>query len=90
MQYSHSVVLAKSKHNENDWILIVNHARTSTLLDRLLNRNVVSDDADLMLLCREIHALLITTGGITAVRWYFKGQTAAVKTPDELQLSNGV
>jgi hypothetical protein len=86
-QYSHSVVLAKSKYKKNDWILIVSHARTSTLLDRVLKRKVVSDVADIMLLCREIHVLLTEIEGISAIRWYFEGpsgQSAAVHTPDEL------
>jgi hypothetical protein len=86
-QYSHVVVLAKSKFKNNDWILIVSHARTSTLLDRVLKRKAVLDVDDIMLLCREIHALLISTGGITSVRWYLKGQTTAVSTPDELTRS---
>jgi hypothetical protein len=84
---SHGVAFGKSRYKKDDWVLVVSPPSTATLLDRVLGRRVVSDVADVMLLCRDIHALLTTIEGITAVRWYFEGprsQTAAVTTPDEL------
>jgi hypothetical protein len=69
------VMLKRSQYeNENDqWILFIGPVRNLY--------------PELRQVCREIHAMLTSTPGITDVFWYFEGsrsQSEAVVTPDEL------
>ena len=84
---SYSVVLGRSKYADDEWLLLVGSPDTPKLLDRLCRRQPLFDSSELMLICREIHALLTAIPNISAVRWYFEGfrsQTIAVASPDEL------
>lgn len=84
--------MRKSKYEDAEWILLVGPLDKPTLLDRLRGRKPISDVPALMLICREIHAMLTAISGVSAVRWYFEGfgsQTSAVATPDELPWNEG-
>jgi hypothetical protein len=69
--------LVESKYDDDEWILLVGPLGTQ-----------MANTPEVMLVCREIHALFATVAGITAIRWYFKGfrgqSREAVATPDEL------
>ena len=83
-QKSYSMVLGRSKFADDEWLLLVSPSDAPGLLNRLCRRKPLIDTSELMLICREIHALLAAIPNISAVRWYFRGQTTAVATPDEL------
>jgi hypothetical protein len=73
-QKPYSAVLGRSKYADDEWLLLVSPPNTP-------------DASELIVVCREIHALVTAIANVTAVRWYFEGphnQTAAVATPDEL------
>jgi hypothetical protein len=82
-----SVMLRRSRYGNDEWILKIGPWRFWGLLKFVLGHNLTGFSPERMQLCREIHAMLTSTPGITAVRWYFEGvrsQSAAVATPDEL------
>lgn len=86
-QRSFAAVLGKSKYGNDEWILLIEPPDAPRFLDRIRGHKSVVGSPELIQTCREIHAVLTTTQGISAVRWYFEGprnQTAAVATPDEL------
>jgi hypothetical protein len=76
-QESFAVIFGRSKYDDDEWILLVGPLGTQ-----------MANTPEVMLVCREIHALFATVAGITAIRWYFKGfrgqSREAVATPDEL------
>jgi hypothetical protein len=86
---SFSMVLGRSKYEDDEWILLVGPPDGPSLLDRLRGQPL-SAAPELILTCHAIHEILTELPGISAVRWYFEGlrtQTAAVATPDELPWS---
>lgn len=81
------MLLDRSKHENDEWILLVGPSQTPGLLALLRGRKPVDYSPELVQVCGEIHTALTGISGITAVRWYFEGfhsQTAAVTTPDQL------
>ena len=81
---SYAAVLGPSKHGNDEWILLLGPPDAS---DRIRGDESTVSQEGLIRISREVHAVLTTIRGISAVRWYFEGprtQTAAVATPDEL------
>ncbi len=87
-QNKFTVLCDRSRFADNEWILLASPLDTRSLLDGLRRRKPVFSTTDLMLVFRQIHALLATVAGITRIRWYFKGfrgqSEVGVATPDEL------
>ncbi len=84
---SYAAVLGPSKYGNDEWILLVGPPDAPGLSDRIRGDESTVSQEGLIRVCREVHAVLTTTRGISAVRWYFEGfdtLTAAVATPDEL------
>jgi hypothetical protein len=77
LQDSFSANVGRSKYGNDERILLIGPLDTQA-----------NNSRELLLVCREIHVLLGTIGGITAIRWYFEGLRSqskeAVATPDEL------
>lgn len=87
---SFTIMLNRSKYGNDEWVLLLDPLQSRGLLDILRGHKPTGSSSGLMQACRDIHAYLTATPGITAVRWYFEGfrsQTAAVATPDELPWS---
>jgi hypothetical protein len=83
-----SVVWHKNRFADGEWILVVAPGDMPMPWDKFRGRNAVLWREELMLVSRDIHALLDSATGITNVMWYFdefrrQGGTA-VRTPDEL------
>lgn len=75
-QKSFLIGLKESKFGKSEWIVQVGPVNKP-----------LGYSEEILLICREIHAVLTTTRGITAIRWYFEdfhNQSAAVTTPDQL------
>jgi hypothetical protein len=84
---SYMAVLGPSKYGNDEWLLLVGPPDAPRLLDQIRGDESAVSQEELIRICREVHAVLTTSRGISAVRWYFEGlhtQTAAVATPDEL------
>lgn len=84
---SFSVMLNRSKYGHDDWVLLIGALQSAGLSGASRGRTPTASSSELVRVCRDIHAYLAATPGISAVRWYFEGfrsQTAAVATPDEL------
>jgi len=79
---SFTVALTKSNHVQGEWIILIG---SNDVPFRWMRGHKMAEYVpQLKSICREIHALLTETAGITDVRWYFMGSTAAVANPDEL------
>jgi hypothetical protein len=78
------VAVKESKHRQDTWILMVTPGGMRGFLALIRGTEI---SADLLLICREIHAFLINTSGISGVRWYLTGSRTAVETPEELPWS---
>jgi hypothetical protein len=83
-----SVVWHKNRFSDGEWILVVAPGDMPMPWDKFRGRNAVLRKEELMLVSRDIHALLDSATGISNVMWYFdefrrQGGTA-VRTPDEL------
>jgi hypothetical protein len=81
------VNLGASRHGNAVRIFLVAPLDKPTLLDRLRGRKPISNVSDLMLICRETHAMLSAISGVSAIRWSFErfnGETSGFATPDEL------
>jgi hypothetical protein len=68
--------LKKSKFEKSEWIMQVGPVDSP-----------LGYSEEILLICREIHTVLTTTAGVTAIRWYFEGfhnQSVAATTPDQL------
>jgi hypothetical protein len=75
-QKSFLIGLKKSKFAKGEWIVQVGPVNAP-----------LGYSEEILLICREIHAVLTAAAGITAIRWYFEGfhnQSAAVTAPDQL------
>jgi hypothetical protein len=86
-----SVVWHKNRFTDGEWILVVAPDDMPMPWDKLRGRNAVLCREELMLVSRDIHALLGSATGISNVMWYFdefrrQGRTA-VWTPEELPWS---
>jgi hypothetical protein len=83
-----SVGWHKRKFREGEWILFVSPSEVPILWNRLRGRKPIADTRELILISRQIHALLTSVAGITNIRWYFRAfrreGRQAVATPDEL------
>lgn len=82
---SFTLVLTRNKNEQDEWIILV--GSNEVPFRWMIGHKAPEYVLQLKLVCREIHALLATTPGITRVRWYFQGSgypSDAVATPDEL------
>jgi hypothetical protein len=87
-QKSVSVFLYRNRFKVGEWILTVAGGDIPSLRDYLRGQKPVVDKEELMLVSREIHALLASAAGISNIKWYFetfrRQGRSAVWTPDEL------
>lgn len=78
-----------SRFKKGQWIVTVSPGETG-LWDHLRGKHV-AHTKELMLVCRDLHSLLVSMTGISNVMWYFDGfrrqGKKAVWTPDELPWS---
>jgi hypothetical protein len=86
-QKSVSVVWHTNRSNREEWVLTVAGDMPS-LWDHLRGRKPVVCTEELILVSRDIHALLGSVTGISNIMWYFRGfrrqGRKGVWTPDEL------
>ena len=75
------VALKESKQWRDSWVLMVAPGGRRGFLALMRGANI---SPELSQICREIHAFLTNTSGISEVRWYFTGSRIAVATPEEL------
>jgi hypothetical protein len=76
---SFTVILGRSQWDPDEWLALI------------APNNVSSDISYLKSICREIHAFLTQTTGISDIRWYFQRgqhQSNTVGAPDELPWEN--
>jgi hypothetical protein len=81
------VLLRRSKYGNDEWLVVIGAERLRDLPGLLLGQNLADFSPELIEMCREIHAVLISVSGITDIRWYLEGrssQSAAVTAPEEL------
>jgi hypothetical protein len=80
--------IRRSKKNQDEWVLTLATAdRFPNLLKLFGLHEADAPSPELMQACRSIHAVLLGSADISAVRWYFerpKTQRTAVRSPDEL------
>lgn len=85
---SYAAVLGPSKFGNEEWIFLIGPPDAPGPSDRIHGEESSASQNDgLIRVCKEVHSVLMTTRGISAVRWYFQGphtQSAAVATPEEL------
>jgi hypothetical protein len=78
----------RKKFSKDGWILFVVPSEIPKSWRRLRGRISNAYTQELMLVSREIHALLASAVAVTDIRWYFKAFRSqgknAVATPDEL------
>ena len=67
----------------NRWLLVAAPLGQPGICGRLLGRKPVPVEQDLRVLCDTIHALLISTAGVSDVRWMFGGPPGKVPHVDE-------
>lgn len=83
-----TLLLKKSRHRNDEWVLLLGPSQAPRWMDVIrVIRGQRLYSPELAAACRGVHAVLTTTPVITAVRWYFQGspaQSRAVATPDEL------
>jgi hypothetical protein len=81
-----TIAVKRHKHAPDLWILMVGPGGPRGVLALLRGRRAIDMSADLLPICREIHAFLTSTSGISQVRWYLNltGSRTAVATPEEL------
>jgi hypothetical protein len=81
------VGVKRIKRLRNEWFLLVTPGRidrSRTLLALIRGTRPKADSAELLQICHSIHGVLIDAASISAVRWYFRGSSVAVRTPEEL------
>jgi hypothetical protein len=54
------------------------------MLALMRHRTAMDVFAVLLTICREIHAVLAATSGVTNIRWYFNRSRPTAATPDTL------
>lgn len=84
---SFTLCLTRSRYENGEWVLLVGPLDTPILSCRLGRPTQITSVPELKLISQNIHSLLATITGISAIRWYFEGgqvQSRAVNTPDEL------
>jgi hypothetical protein len=79
-----TIAVTRSEYGPNSWILLVVLGGPRGVLARVRGRRAMDMPAELLPVCREVHAFLTSTSGISAVRWYLTGDETSVATPDEL------
>ena len=73
--------------NNNLRVVMVGSLRTPSMIEILRGQRSITHLTEVSSICREIHAFLSSTPGVSAIRWFFKDLsrvTKAVATPDEL------
>ena len=78
---SFHVAVKESKYSQSGWVLMVTPGGMRGFLALVRGTDM---STGLLPICREIHAFLINTSWISAVRWYLTGSRTAVATPDGL------
>ena len=80
------VSLVRNRFDNDEWVLGVDQTYES-LVGYFMDRKLNAKSSELRMICHDIHVLLASAPGISAIRWYFEGrrtQGSAVATPDEL------
>ena len=80
------VSFIRNRFDNDEWVLGVDQIY-DILVRCFMGRKVNAKSSELRMISHDIHILLASTIGISAIRWYFEGQRtqrSAVATPDEL------
>ena len=80
------VSFIRNRFDNNEWVLGVDQVYES-LVRCFMDRKLNAQSSELRMISHDIHVLLASTPGFSAIRWYFEGrrtQRSAVATPDEL------
>lgn len=83
---SYTIAAKKSAYDQNEWVLIVGPSQIPSPL-QIIRGQSTGNSSELLHVSCEIHTVLDSIVGISAIRWYFEdshGQTAAVATPEQL------
>jgi hypothetical protein len=82
------LAFGRNRHKDGEWVLLVGPLQRPSMRAFIRGQKVVQQSAEVLRICREVHAFLAVSSGISAIRWYFQTprhvMKTAVATPDEL------
>jgi hypothetical protein len=84
---SFTVCLSSSSYGNDEWILMIGHLDSGSILDLILRRESKPHTAELISISKKIHSVLLGITNISCIRWYFQEKHTpmlAVATPEEL------